>query len=152
MRSRTSRDLVDIASCLPYAAEKGAPLQPLRGKHLGLLSESDRGEQAELFYRAVVKLGAHVSHIKPTLSADSAPADVQRTAQLLGRLYDGVECQGLSEELVQQLAKDAGIPFFHGLASPTHPTAPLSISLSGNASTDEKRCLIVQAVLLDCIG
>ena len=74
------------------------------------------------------------------------------TARVLGRLYDGIECQGLAPELVRQLGRDAGVPVFDGLAAAHHPTAHLAQRLAGTGSLAKKRQLIVQAVLLSTLS
>lgn len=118
--------------------------QPLRGKHFGLLGR-DPGAPAALLFRAAAKgLGARVSQVAP-LDAD-AVRTLGATAHLLGRLYDAVECQGLSALVVANLRTQAGIPVFGGVATPEHPSARLADALDGNAG--ERRLLVLQAMLL----
>ncbi|HYN64874.1 MAG TPA: hypothetical protein VES36_09760 [Candidatus Limnocylindrales bacterium] len=83
------------ARTLQRAAQAGMTQPLLRGKNLGLLCEADNGDAA-LFRRAAMELGAHVAHIRPSLSELSTPLEVQHTARMLGRLYDAVECQGMA--------------------------------------------------------
>ena len=137
----TARNLRDAAS-----AGKRQPL--LRGKNFGLLCESDDASAAVLFSRAAAELGAHVAHIRPSLTELSTPQDVAHTARLLGRLYDAVECEGMSASLVHQMGNEAGVPIFDGIASASHPTADLVDQLDGDASVADKRRFILQAVLL----
>lgn len=132
-------------------SEPGADTEVLlRGKNLGLVCEDAAGADAMLFRDAAATLGASVSHIRP----DLAPPDGTvgsgplRTARLLGRLYDGIECQGLAPALVRQLASEAGVPVFDGLATAAHPSALLAEQLLGADSPERKRRLIVQAMLL----
>jgi ornithine carbamoyltransferase len=132
-------------------AERGAETGGLlRGKNLGLVCDSQEDADAILFREAAAGLGASVSHIRPDLAprGGAAGTGLLRTARLLGRLYDGIECQGLAPAWVRQLGRDAGVPVFDGLASPTHPTARLAQGLAGADSPTRKRQLIVQAVLL----
>jgi ornithine carbamoyltransferase len=107
---------------------------------------------ASLFMRAGSELGAHVSRIRSSLVAGSSAHDVQRTARLLGRLYDAVECHGLEGELVRRLAAEAGVPVYDGLASPGHATAALAEMLGAESSPADKRRFVVQAVLLVAVG
>ena len=122
----------------------------LRGKNLGLVCDCEADADAVLFRNAAAALGASVAHIRPELapSAGAIGTGNPRTARLLGRLYDGIECQGLAPALVRQLGRDAGVPVFDGLATEAHPTAELARQLSGADSLRRKRQLIVQAVLL----
>jgi ornithine carbamoyltransferase len=118
--------------------------QPLRGKHFGLLC-SDPGAPAGLLFRVAAHgLGARVSQVAP-LDADAVRA-LGATAYLLGRLYDAIECQGLSALVVANLRAQAGIPVYGGVATPEHPSARLADALEGNAG--ERRLLVLQAMLL----
>ena len=139
------------ARTLQNAARAGTPQAQLRGKNLGLLCESDNGDAA-LFRRAAAELGAHVAHIRPSLSQLSTPDEVQRTAFMLGRLYDAVEGQGMAQALLQQLSVDAGVPVYDGAASPDHPTARLAELLGGDTSPADNRRFVLQAVLLSTIA
>jgi len=130
-------------------AETGSETEGLlRGKNLGLVCESEGDADAILFREAAAALGASVSHIRPDLAPPDGATGPLRTARLLGRLYDGIECQGLAPELVRQLGRDAGVPVFDWLAGPNHPTAQLAQRLAGSGSLAKKRQLILQAVLL----
>ncbi|MDE2400400.1 MAG: ornithine carbamoyltransferase [Burkholderiales bacterium] len=144
------------ARTLQRAALAGATQALLRGKNLGLLckAEADGGQDgdAALFRRAAMELGAHVAHIRPSLSELSTPQEVQHTARMLGRLYDAVECQGMDPSLVQQVALAAGVPVYDGIASQGHPTARLSNLLDGGATSADKRRFVLQAVLLSTIA
>ncbi len=139
------------AGALQRAAEAGKIQPLLRGKNLGLLCETDEGDAA-LLRRAAMELGAHVAHIRPSLSELSTAQQVRHTARMLGRLYDAVECQGMAATLVQQMGVDAGVPVYDGVACDGHPTAKLAQLLGGDASPADKRRFVLQAVLLGTIG
>jgi ornithine carbamoyltransferase len=122
----------------------------LRGKNLGLVCESEGDADALLFRSAASALGASVSHIRPDPAGGdpAAGTGLLDSARVLGRLYDGIECQGLTPTLVRQLGREAGVPVFDRLAGANHPTAKLVQRLSGAESPEKKRLLILQAVLL----
>ena len=157
--------VLDRALALQRAAATGGLPASLRGRKLGLLCEAgDAGagagagagdgadaDDAALFRRAAVELGAHVAHIRPSLTELSTLPDVQRTARMLGRLYDAIECQGMATELVHQVGVEAGVPVYDALASAKHPTARLADLLEGDASPPDKRRFVLQAVLLSTI-
>ena len=142
------------ARALQLAAQAGDLRTLLRGRKFGLLCEvdNDSASDAALFRRAAVELGAHVAHIRPSLTDLSTPQEVQNTARLLGRLYDAVECQGMASELVHQMGVDAGVPVYDGIASQCHPTAKLDDLLGGDASKLDKRRFVLQAVLLSTVA
>jgi ornithine carbamoyltransferase len=70
---------------------------------------------------------------------------------MLGRLYDAVECQGMDSALVGQVGRDAGVPVYDSIAALTHPTAKLAELLDGDASPEDRRCVVLQAVLLNTL-
>lgn len=135
--------VLDTARALQARRREGVHL-PLRGKHFGLLCR-DPGAPAALLFRAAAHgLGARVSQVAP-VDAD-AVRTIGATAHLLGRLYDAVECQGLSALVVSNLRAQAGIPVYGGVATPEHPSARLADGLAG--VDGEQRQLVLQAMLL----
>jgi len=147
-----ARAVLATARRLQRAAQSGSMDQLLRGKKLGLLCAEPGGAEAALFRHAAETLGAHVAEIPPSLSESSSANDVTHTARLLGRLYDAVECQGMTPTLVHRIACEAGVPVYDGIASLVHPTALLTEQLDGDAPPADKRRLVVQAVLLSTIA
>ena len=132
-------------------AGAGAPVRALLGgKNLGLVCEDEESDDARLFREAATALGARVTHIRPGVSQldTSDGGALAHTARVLGRLYDGIECQGLSTALVDRLRREAGVPVFDGLASPRHPTALLAGLLGGAEPVEARRRLVLQAALL----
>lgn len=140
------------ARALQRAAQAGAGQPLLKGKNLGLLCESIDDPGAVLFRRAAGELGAHVAHIRPTLSASSTPQEVRHTARMLGRLYDAVECQGMPSSLVRQVGADAGVPVYDGIALHNHPTTRLAEQLDAGTAPQDNRRFILQALLLSTIA
>jgi ornithine carbamoyltransferase len=136
------------ARALQAAARAGTPRPLLRGKHLGLLCRDAEAAAAVLFREAAGELGARVSQVAPSLleiETEAGPS-VGDIARVLARLYDAVECQGLTATLVQGLRIPSGIPVFAGLATVGHPSALLADRLDG--APDERRRYVLQAVLV----
>jgi ornithine carbamoyltransferase len=144
--------LVARACELRRAAADGQRPSLLRGKNLGLVCSDDRTLDASLFRRAATDLGARVAHVRPSFGDHADGADVLRTAQLLGRLYDAVDCEGLPHALVEQIAAEAGVPVFDGLAQPQHPTAALVECIDGDCTGADKRRFLLQALLVSTVG
>jgi ornithine carbamoyltransferase len=48
------------------------------------------------------------------------------TARVLGRMYDGIEYRGFGQNIVEELAKYAGVPVWNGLTNEYHPTQVLA--------------------------
>jgi ornithine carbamoyltransferase len=116
MNRSGNQALLAQAQALQHAARAGQALLLLKGRRLALLCEDRQTTEAQRFQQAAAALGAHVAHVRPSLSALSNPQDVQHTARMLGRLYDAVECQGMPAGVVRQLGEYAGVPVFDGLA------------------------------------
>jgi ornithine carbamoyltransferase len=152
MSPRDASAVLASARTLQRAAQAGTTQPLLRGKNLGLLCEADDDLDAALFRRAGVELGAHVAHIRPSLSELSTPQEVQHTARMLGRFYDAVECQGMAPALVEQVGTEASVPVYDGIASQDHPTAKLAELLGDDASPADNRRFVLQAVLLSTIA
>lgn len=150
--SRDAAFVLDQARSLQRAAAAGELRASLRGRKPGLLCEADDSGDAALFRRAAVELGAQVAHIRPSLTELSTLPDVARTAHMLGRLYDAIECRGMAPDLVHQMGVHAAVPIYDGVASPKHPTAELADLLDGDALNPDKRRFVLQAVLLRTIA
>ena len=136
------------ARALQSAWRKGTPLPLLRGKQLGLLRGSGEHDQTALFCHAARELGAHVALLQHGLTESSPEQEVDHTARLMGRLYDAIECQGLSRALVQQIAQAAGVPVFDGLGLPQHASAAWVSELQGSEEGADKQRFLIQAWLL----
>ena len=136
------------ARCLQRAAEAGDIQLVLRGKNLALMCEAHDQKDAALFRSAAVQLGAHVSHIRPSVASLTTPQAIQNTARMLGRLYDAMECQGMTSALVRQVGRDACMPVYDGIASRDHPIARLAMRLATSSSLADRRRFVLQAVLL----
>jgi ornithine carbamoyltransferase len=61
-----------------------------------------------------------------------------------------MDCIGMPPDLVHQIGVAAGVPVFEAISSSLHPTAALARQLNGGAS-DDKRCAVMQAVLVGAL-
>jgi ornithine carbamoyltransferase len=150
LSSSDVRNVLDTADSLRRAARSGRSHPLLRGRNIGLMCPADDGHDALFFHHGAADLGAHVAHIRPSLSEQSTPAEVKYTARMLGRLYDAIECQGMALSVVRQVHQEAGIPVFDGIACRDHPVAALAELLGGDTPEDNRR-FVLQAVLLRTI-
>ena len=125
----------------------------LQKRHLALLCEIELDDDAaaQLFCSAAIGLGVRITRVRPSRLRCATPPEIRRTARTLSRLYDAVECQGVSIHLVRQMSAEAGIPIYEGVATSSHPTAGLAELLGPALASLEMRRLIVQAVLLSTI-
>ncbi len=85
----------------------------------------------------------HVVHLKwqhmtlgmgyildPSGSQIGKKESIADTARVLGRMYDGIEYRGFGQEIVEELAKYAGVPVWNGLTNEYHPTQMLADMLT----------------------
>ena len=78
------------------------------------------------FEVAAYDLGMHTTYLGPTGSQMGNKESIADTARVLGRMYDGIECRGFGQTIVEDLAKYAGVPVFNGLTNEFHPTQILA--------------------------
>jgi ornithine carbamoyltransferase len=108
--------LLEMARTLERQASTGAPQQPLKGKHLALLCDARAHGLGDAFMAAATQAGAKVTRICPVETGMTGAQGLASTAVLLGRLYDAIDCEGMSAEFAASLAEQAGVPVYHGLA------------------------------------
>ncbi len=71
-----------------------------------------------------------VTYLDPTGSQIGKKESIADTARVLGRMYDGIEYRGFGQEIVEELAKYAGVPVWNGLTNEYHPTQMLADMLT----------------------
>jgi chorismate synthase len=57
------------------------------------------------------------TYLDPSGSQIGKKESIADTARVLGRMYDGIEYRGFGQEIVEELAKYAGVPVFNGLTN-----------------------------------
>jgi ornithine carbamoyltransferase len=71
------------------------------------------------------------------------------TARVLGRMFDAIEYRGFEQEIVEELAKFAGVPVFNGLTAEFHPTQMIADVLTMREHSDKPMHEISYAYLGD---
>ncbi len=110
--------LLASASALKHA-RRGA--RPLAGKHLAVLCEAGPSTWAQDFGEAARALGATATLLRPSASRIDDIDEARRAAPMLGRLYDGIVCDGLDRELTLELARGAAVPVFNAVVADGQP-------------------------------
>jgi ornithine carbamoyltransferase len=59
------------------------------------------------------------------------------TARVLGGMYDGIEYRGFGQNIVEELARYAGVPVWNGLTNEFHPTQILADFLTMTEHSDK---------------
>ena len=118
--------LLDLAAALKAKKKAGVPHDVLRGKNVALIFEKTSTRTRCAFEVAARDLGMGATYLDPAGSQIGKKESIADTAQVLGRMYDGIEYRGFGQEIVEELAKYAGVPVFNGLTNEFHPTQILA--------------------------
>jgi len=118
--------LLELSKDLKKAKHAGTEQQRLKGKNIALIFEKDSTRTRCAFEVAALDQGAHVSYIGPSGSQIGKKESMKDTARVLGRMYDGIEYRGYGQNIVEELAKYAGVPVWNGLTTEFHPTQILA--------------------------
>jgi len=118
--------LIDLAACLKQEKKSGNETQRLKGKNIALIFEKTSTRTRCAFEVAAFDQGAHVTYLGPTGSQIGYKESMKDTARVLGRMYDAIEYRGFGQEIVEELAKYAGVPVINGLTNEFHPTQILA--------------------------
>ena len=122
----------EIANLLALSAElkakkkAGIPHDTLHGKNIALIFEKASTRTRCAFEVAAFDLGMHTTYLDPSGSQIGKKESISDTAQVLGRMYDGIEYRGYGQSIVEELAKYAGVPVWNGLTTEFHPTQILA--------------------------
>lgn len=118
--------LIDLSMELKEKKKKGIPVDTLRGKNVALIFEKTSTRTRCSFEVAAHDLGMGTTYLDPKGSQIGKKESIKDTARVLGRIYDGIEYRGFGQEIVEELAKYAGVPVWNGLTNEYHPTQMLA--------------------------
>ena len=120
------RYLLDLSKEFKNMKRNGTPHRYLEGKNIVLLFEKTSTRTRCSFEVAGRDLGMGVTYLAPGSSQMGKKESIPDTARVLGRMYDGIEYRGFDQEIVEELAKYAGVPVWNGLTDQFHPTQMLA--------------------------
>lgn len=118
--------LIDLSMEFKEKKKKGIPVDTLRGKNVALIFEKTSTRTRCSFEVAAHDLGMGTTYLDPKGSQIGKKESIKDTARVLGRIYDGIEYRGFGQEIVEELAKYAGVPVWNGLTNEYHPTQMLA--------------------------
>lgn len=118
--------LINLAADLKEKKKNRIPHKLCEGKNIALIFEKTSTRTRCSFEVAAYDLGMHVTYLDPTGSQIGKKESIADTARVLGRIYDGIEYRGFGQEIVEELAKYAGVPVWNGLTNEFHPTQILA--------------------------
>ena len=122
--------MIQLAAELKEKKKKGIPHDTLRGKNVALIFEKTSTRTRCSFEVAAYDLGMHATFLDPSASQIGKKESIADTARVLGRMYDGIEYRGFGQNIVEELAKYAGVPVWNGLTNEFHPTQMLADMLT----------------------
>lgn len=122
--------LIDFAAELKSKKKSGIPHKLCEGKNIALIFEKTSTRTRCAFEVAAYDLGMGCTYLDPSGSQIGKKESIADTARVLGRMYDGIEYRGFGQEIVEELAKHAGVPVWNGLTNEFHPTQILADMLT----------------------
>jgi ornithine carbamoyltransferase len=134
---RDIRFLLDLARDLKRAKYGGYEQQRMRGKNIAVIFEKTSTRTRVAFEVAAYDQGAHVTYLGPSGTQIGEKESMKDTARVLGRIYDGIEYRGFGQEIVDELADNAGVPVWNGLTDEFHPTQILADFLTMQEFSDK---------------
>ena len=118
--------MLDVAADLKEKKKKGISVDFHRGKNVALIFEKTSTRTRCSFEVAAHDLGMGTTYLDPAGSQIGKKESIADTARVLGRMYEGIEYRGFEQEIVDELAKHAGVPVWNGLTNEFHPTQMLA--------------------------
>jgi ornithine carbamoyltransferase len=128
--------IVDLAAELRAQKRAGTERQRMVGRNIALIFEKASTRTLSAFEVGAHDQGAHVTYLGPQESHIGHKESIEDTARVLGRMFDGIEFRGGDHELVEALARHAGVPVWNGLTDTWHPTQMLADILTMRDHTD----------------
>lgn len=122
--------LLDLSAQLKEKKKKNIAVDTLRGKNVALIFEKTSTRTRCAFEVAAHDLGMGTTYLDPSGSQIGKKESIEDTARVLGRMFDGIEYRGYGQEIVEELAKYAGVPVWNGLTNEYHPTQMLADMLT----------------------
>ncbi len=118
--------LLDLAAQLKKQKKEGISHRMFQGKNIALIFEKTSTRTRCSFEVAAADLGIHPVYLDPKSSQIGKKESIADTARVLGRMFDGIEYRGYGQEIVEELARYAGVPVWNGLTNEWHPTQILA--------------------------
>ena len=143
--------MLDLAADLKKAKYAGTEQPRLKGKNIALIFEKTSTRTRCAFEVAAYDQGAHVTYLGPSGSQIGVKESMADTARVLGRMFDGIEYRGFAQDIVEELARYAGVPVWNGLTNEFHPTQILADFLTMMEHTDKPLNKVTFAYLGDAL-
>jgi ornithine carbamoyltransferase len=128
--------LVGFAAQLRAEKRQAMTGQRLAGRNIALIFEKTSTRTRSAFEVAAHDEGGHVTYLGPGESQLGHKESVKDTARVLGRMFDGIEYRGFTQQAMDTLGEFAGVPVWNGLTDMWHPTQMLAdiLTMSDHSS------------------
>lgn len=100
----------------------GIPHPVLAGKTLGMIFQKSSTRTRVAFEVGMYQLGGHALFLSPRDIQLGRGEGIKDTAQVLGRMLDGIMIRTFSHDEVVELAQWSAVPIINGLTDLLHPT------------------------------
>ncbi|MCR5501710.1 MAG: ornithine carbamoyltransferase [Lachnospiraceae bacterium] len=118
---------IDLAAELKEKKKKGILTTDMHaGKNVALIFEKTSTRTRCSFEVACHDLGIGTTYLDPKASQIGTKESIIDTANVLGRMFEGIEYRGFEQTKVEDLAKYSGVPVWNGLTNEFHPTQMLA--------------------------
>ncbi len=118
--------LIALAEELKAKKKAGVKHAMCAGKNIALIFEKTSTRTRCSFEVAANDLGMNAVYLDPKSSQLGKKESIADTARVLGRMFDGIEYRGYGQEIVEEIARYAGVPVWNGLTNEFHPTQILA--------------------------
>ena len=118
--------LLDLSAELKTKKQQGIAVDFHKGKNVALIFEKTSTRTRCAFEVAAHDLGMGATYLDPGSSQIGKKESIADTARVLGRMFEGIEYRGYGQEIVEELARGAGVPVWNGLTNEYHPTQMLA--------------------------
>ena len=122
--------MLDLSADLKAKKKNGVSIKNYTDKNIALIFEKTSTRTRCSFEVAANDMGMGVTYLDPSGSQIGKKESIPDTARVLGRMFDGIEYRGYGQDIVEELAKYAGVPVWNGLTNEYHPTQMLADMLT----------------------
>lgn len=130
--------MVDLGASLREEKRSRTEVQRMIGRNVALIFEKPSTRTRSAFEVGAHDQGAHVTYLGPEESQLGHKESMKDTARVLGRMFDGIEYRGFSQEIVETLGAHSGVPVWNGLTDQWHPTQMLADILTMRDHTSKE--------------
>ena len=114
--------ILEVGAEIKKLQKKGIPHPYLAGKTLGMIFQKSSTRTRVAFEVGMYQLGGHALFLSSRDIQVGRGETIKDTAQVLGRMLDGIMIRTFAHDEVIELAAWSGIPVINGLTDLLHPT------------------------------